>query len=130
MGSRFALVCVVFVLGCGSADETRTVRDDDPETIVEPFINVCPKFHGALAVPKTLLLGEYAVVAGYATDPDGPDARLRYEWTASSGELSNPDGAATEYRCSEVGDQILSLVARDELDCAAYMDIEMYCIEP
>ncbi|HKY39219.1 MAG TPA: hypothetical protein VJN18_24945 [Polyangiaceae bacterium] len=129
MGSRFAPLLAVLLFGCGSADQTRTARDEEPETSIEPYVNICPRFHGALVVPKTLPLGEYAVVVAIAEDPDAPHATLRYQWSASSGELSNPDGANTEYRCSEVGDQLLSLVARDELDCAAQIDIEMYCLE-
>jgi len=62
-----------------------------------------------------------------ATDPDGPDSSLAYQWTASSGVFSNPRAPATRYSCTEAGPQQLRVRALDRLGCHSELELDVTC---
>jgi hypothetical protein len=117
--------------GCGSADRTKQERPEEPDSQavnVEQTINICPQFVGSIVLPQTIPPGETAVVGVHATDPDGDDALLTYEWTATSGTFSDPEQAATHYDCDATGAQILTVVTKDARGCHVQLDIAVTCL--
>jgi hypothetical protein len=128
---RFRLAAVAFVLlpGCGAADQSHAARDDEPpKPVAGVQTNVCPIFEASFVLPKLVLADAPAFVAVRATDPDADDQRITYQWTATAGTFSEPTLPVTEYRCDELGDQVLTAIASDATNCGVAIHINVTCV--
>ncbi|HYQ14414.1 MAG TPA: hypothetical protein VEQ58_01610 [Polyangiaceae bacterium] len=126
LAASFALL-----VGCGAGDSTRAERPAqsvaDPVGVT-PQINACPLFEASLVLPQAIPFDSAAVIAVRAADPDADDLDLSYSWTATSGRFSEADNAVTEYRCDELGDQALTVTARDAAKCDVDLHIDVTCL--
>src|SRR4051812_13625428 len=128
-GFRLAPLVVILLQGCGAGDQTHAVRDDPPKwQSADIETNVCPVFEASFVSPKLVRAEAPAFVAVRATDPDADDQRITYAWTATAGTFSEPALPATEYRCDELGDQVLTAVASDASDCGVAIHINVTCV--
>jgi hypothetical protein len=86
---RSSLLCIgaVAAFGCGSGEQTDPsgASSTQPFVQVDPTVNVCPVFSGSLVIPLDIGPGVNAEIAVRASDPDGNDASLVYDWSAPSG---------------------------------------------
>jgi hypothetical protein len=125
-----AAVSVACLLGCGSADETRTVKPDDEAHTLEftPTLNLCPHFEGSFILPQTIAPGAVALLGVRAVDPDGDDLAISYGWSALSGAFTKPDRPVTEYSCDALGDQPLNVTATDSANCDATLQVSVTCL--
>ena len=119
------------LLGCGSGEQTQPTQAADPQafTQIDPTINVCPAFGGALVIPLDIGPNVLAQLVVHATDPDGNSAALAYDWSAPSGTFSDPNQPTTTYRCSAPGAQALQVRARDERDCYGSLILNVNCLD-
>ncbi len=120
----------LLLLGCGSGtaqvlgpDQT----DAGPSLQVYPTVNVCPVFNQSLINPRSIGPDASAEVVVFASDPDGLNSSLAFEWTASSGSFSEPKLPATLYRCDARGPQVLYVRALDRLGCSTELDLDVTC---
>lgn len=129
--SSTCLAAALCIGGCGAADGTPTAPDDDDGPTSVAFThdaNTCPLFEGSLVLPRAILAGENALVAVRAVDPDADDLTLKYHWSAATGEFTEPTLPITEYRCSERGPQLLTVVASDQRDCDVQLQLDVLCV--
>jgi len=118
--------------GCGAADGTRTLQEE-PVTVEargDSAVNTCPSFAFYLVLPKEIRAGEIATATALATDADSDDAKLSYVWSASAGELTQPDSSLTKYTCTDFGPQALQVTARDPQGCEANLTLAVTCLAP
>lgn len=89
-------------------------------------VNFCPTRPSITASASTSSVdGEAIALNGYATDPDG-DA-LTYSWSATSGNFTEPNAAATNFTCSSQGDATLTLKADDQHGCVKETSVTVAC---
>ncbi len=124
-----SLVALV-TLGCGAADSVRHERDDSEMKPPVSTANVCPEFGWWLLLPRSLRLGDTTEILVNVTDPDTPRGKLTFEWAAPTGAFSELHQADTSYLCQKRGRQVLTLEARDDLDCASELDLDVECLAP
>ena len=119
------------LFACGSGEQTQPSQMSEPQPItqVDPTVNVCPLFGGSLIIPLDIGPAVSSQIAVRATDPDGDDAALVYDWSASSGTFSRPDQPTTAYRCSALGAQALRVRARDPRGCFNSLVLNVNCID-
>lgn len=135
--SKLAWSFLVFAVGlcalaCGSgeqapAPEPEPAASADP-TEVQSGVNVCPRFDGSLVMPQRIAPNEPSVITVSATDPDAPDSLLVFSWSAPSGTFSSNDKPVTIYRCTRVGAEQLTVVARDRRGCTTELKIDVECV--
>jgi hypothetical protein len=129
MGFRLAPLALLLLQGCGAGDQTQVAMDDEPEWQSAGIeTNVCPIFEASFVSPKLVGADAPAFVAVRATDPDADDQRITYAWTATAGSFSEPTLPETEYRCHELGDQVLTAIARDASNCGVAIHINVTCV--
>ena len=119
------------LLGCGAAEPGTTPAPGDGDTHLQiaPTYNLCPRFAQSLVIPQAIKPRMVAEVVVIATDPDGLDSALAYDWSASSGSFTDPKQPTTGYGCVERGRQVLRLDASDALGCRAALNLEVTCLE-
>lgn len=131
LGLSYSLALLSF--GCGSGTEQVFVpdraADAGPSVQLYPTVNVCPVFNQSLINPRSIPPDASAEVIVFATDPDGLDSSLVFDWTASSGSFSEPKSSATLYRCAARGPQILYVRALDRLGCSNELDLDVTCLD-
>ena len=119
------------LLGCGSGEHNYVPEDSvDAGFSVQivPQVNVCPVFNQSLVIPRSIAPRVSAEVVVFATDPDGVDSALKFDWTASSGSFSDPIRPVTSYVCADVGSQVLHVRALDRLGCRVQLDLDVTCL--
>jgi hypothetical protein len=122
------VACAVF--GCGASPQVDTPQSTDSKPLVafDPEINVCPVFEGMLVIPLDIPPNVPAQIIVKVTDPDGIDAALTYEWSAPSGNFSDPKSPITAYRCAELGPQALRVTAEDVVGCGRSTELNVSCV--
>ncbi|MET0791002.1 MAG: hypothetical protein ABW061_05730 [Polyangiaceae bacterium] len=119
------------LLSCGTGTHSSipddVLSDAGPSVQVFPNVNVCPVFSQSLIIPRAISPRASAEVIVFATDPDGVDTALEFDWTATSGSFSDPRLPATRYSCRERGPQVLSVRALDRLGCRTQLDLDVTC---
>ena len=115
------------VLGCGVADRV-DAGDPGAETRVASGVNVCPHFEGALILPQRIAPDETAFIAVRATDPDAADSLLIFAWSAMSGTFTFSDEPVTNYSCSKLGAEQLTVTAKDRPGCSSDLTISVECV--
>ena len=129
-GGEIALASLLLV-ACGAADATRAERDELAAPVdVSGSVNQCPSFAYSMVLPQALRPGEMAMVAAFATDPDSDDTKLRYLWSATSGDFDEPAAAVALYTCADTGPQVLSVTTADPNGCEKRIDFGISCAEP
>jgi hypothetical protein len=118
-------VFVLFCVACGSAEETPQAGGQSGVN-VEVGVVRCPAFVGYSILPASLPPGVVADVTVSVMDPDSTELELR--WTATSGRFSKPTSARTKYECARVGDQVLTLSARDGDGCERKLNLDLKCL--
>jgi hypothetical protein len=130
--SRRALIAALWTLSCGTADHVaaRPPPDQDAsaDTQVASKVNVCPRFDGSLALPQKITPDQTAVLLVTASDPDGNDAQLVFTWSAPNGSFNPSDKPVTNYNCSKLGVQQLTISARDEQGCSSALSLSVECV--
>ena len=134
-----AFVVAVGALGafaCGTADHNAIppVPADDAgaggeqETHVASAVNVCPHIDNSFITPQQIPLNVSAVVAVTASDPDSALPDLTYAWHATSGTFSASDKPVTDYNCSKIGAQQLTVTVTDQPGCSTELTINVACV--
>lgn len=114
---------------CGAAPQADTPEDAAaPFVSFDPAFNVCPTFSGALVIPLDIAPNARAHIILKASDPDGLDSTLSYEWRAPTGSFSDAESAVTEYYCGALGPQALEATARDVRGCSRSLELDVTCI--
>ena len=116
--------------GCGAGDSVKHERDDRETPQAVSRANVCPEFGWWLVLPRSLRLGDTTEIVVNVTDPDTPRSKLKFEWAATTGAFSELHLADTSYTCQRLGRQVLTLDARDDLDCASVLELDVDCLDP
>jgi len=118
------------VLACGTADHVTVppASDGDAGTSVASAVNLCPRFDGSLVLPQHILPTQSAMLAVMASDPDGADSQLVFAWSAPSGVFSERDKPVTNYKCSKLGQEQLTITAADHQGCSSTLTIGVVCI--
>ncbi len=95
---------------------------------VQGFVNVCPVLDELSANPSAAYLGSSVVLTASAHDSDSGPATLSYQWTASSGVLSNPSAPNPTFTCTAPGTATLTLLASDgSATCADTQTVTVAC---
>jgi hypothetical protein len=119
----------LLALGCGSADASHFVQEQEPsqEVAIDTGINTCPSFQFSMILPQALHKGETASVLALATDPELGAAAVHYKWTATSGVFDKPEDSFSQYACADAGPQVLSVTASDPDGCEKSLDFDVAC---
>lgn len=128
---RFVLVAGVLCGACGSGASTPIEPASEGPQVVnfDSRVNVCPLFLGSAVNPPQIAPEQTAELLVLAQDPDGDDAKLTFEWSATSGAFSARKRSLTEYRCGKLGVNQLHVSARDTGGCTTSIDIAVTCLE-
>jgi hypothetical protein len=116
-------------MGCGAGDSVNHERDDEVPAPVSTA-NLCPQFSWWLLLPRSLRLGETSEILVNVFDPDTPRSKLKLDWAAANGVFSELHEADTSYTCQRRGRQLLTLDARDDLDCISVLELNVDCLAP
>lgn len=127
LGLSFA---ALLLIGCGASGKPDASDSAGANTLVQitPTANACPAFVQSLVIPQTIKPGAVADVIVIASDPDGPQSGVAFDWSASSGTFSSSDRPVTRYRCLATGSQQLHVGATDELGCRAELTLPVICL--
>jgi hypothetical protein len=125
-----AILAAHWVLACGTADHATVppAPEGDASASVASVVNLCPRFDGSLVLPQHIPPMQSAMLAVTATDPDGADSELVFAWSAPSGVFSDRDKPVTNYNCSELGQEQLTITAADHQGCSSTLTIGVVCI--
>ena len=141
-GSYLARNAFVVTLGalctfsCGTAEhnlvppvsEADGGADAGAETHVASDVNVCPHVDGAFITPQKIAPNVSAVVSVSASDPDSTVPDLTFAWSATSGVFSASDKPVTNYECSKIGAQQLTVTITDRPGCRIKFMINVECV--
>ncbi len=124
------------VLGCGTAEhsvvpsstEADAGADSGAETHVASAVNLCPHVDGSFITPQKISPKVSAVVAVSASDPDSTVPDLTFKWHATNGVFSASDKAVTNYDCSTVGSQQLTVTVTDAPGCSVELTLNVECV--
>jgi hypothetical protein len=117
------------ICACGSTTESYELPPPvRGEIALEQSSNLCPIFRYWLLLPRDVRPDLTATIQVKAIDPDTGDQDLRFSWHATSGYFSEPQAPTTEYSCTELGAQALTLTARDLDDCESILELEVQCL--
>ena len=118
------------LLGCGASGKPDASDSVGANTLIQitPVANACPAFVQSLVIPQSIKPGAVADVIVIASDPDGPESGVSFDWSASSGTFSSSDRPATRYRCLALGAQQLRVGAVDELGCRSELTLPVTCL--
>jgi 5'-nucleotidase len=81
--------------------------------LINGTLNLCPVADGINASTNDLDLGASATLAALAHDTDAAPAALSYQWTASSGTLSNATDPSPTFMCATAGIATLTFTVSD-----------------
>jgi hypothetical protein len=125
-----AAASFALLLGCGAADANKSERDDDGSDLIEvnALVNLCPRFEASFILPQAIPRDASAFVAVRAADPDGAGRKVQLEWSATSGEFTDPELPITQYRCDELGAQQLTATVTDRSGCDTSLHIDVTCL--
>jgi len=84
-------------------------------------------FIGYSVIPTVLAPDERAEVSVLVEDPEGEELELT--WDATSGDFTDDDSADTKYVCDKIGDQKLTLTARDPAGCERELELDVTCLD-
>jgi hypothetical protein len=132
LGSLPCLLSACALFGCGSGEQTPSPdlsAPEQPYIQVDPTINVCPTFAGSLVIPEDIGPGVAAEIVILVNDPDGPNAKLAFSWSAMSGVFSKPDRPTTSYTCDALGPEALTIAARDVAGCTNKLTLNVVCVD-
>ncbi|MES1165261.1 MAG: PKD domain-containing protein, partial [Verrucomicrobiota bacterium] len=93
-------------LSCQQASHTGSV-------LVNGTLNVCPTIDGTGASPAEVLVGSAIGVSAQAHDADNGPSPLAYQWTASSGVLTDASSPNPRFTCTAPGTVTLTLTVSD-----------------
>jgi hypothetical protein len=80
---------------------------------VNGSVNVCPQIDGLSANPAEVVVGESIALSGAAHDSDHGPAMLSFQWSATSGMLSDPSALTPTLTCTEAGPATVTLTVSD-----------------
>ncbi|HKY41074.1 MAG TPA: hypothetical protein VJN18_34300 [Polyangiaceae bacterium] len=86
---------VAFTLQCKGSPKTGSL-------LATGYLNECPELSVESGAAE-VLVGESTQLAAKGSDADEAPKPLSYQWTATSGVLSDPTSAKTELHCTEAG---------------------------
>ena len=101
--------------------------------LVSGALNVCPVADGINAGSNDLLVGASATLSALAHDSDAAPAALSYQWTASSGTLSDARAQNPTFTCSAPGTATLTFTVSDgdtSSGCADTLSTTVNCSAP
>jgi len=126
-----SLLIGVLCCACGSAEhgQFEPAREQPQQVDFESTINVCPAFQGSAASPIDIPPDQPSQILVLASDPDGLDSKLQFQWSADSGSFSRPKRSLTEYRCGKPGPMLLKVVARDSEGCESSLSVNVTCLD-
>jgi 5'-nucleotidase len=113
-------------LACHEAARTGSV-------LVNGKLNVCPVIDGITISPNSLSVGASVPVSAAAHDSDAGPAALTYQWTATSGTLSDPSSPNPTFSCTAAGTATLTLTVTDgdpSPTCPAKLTADVTCVTP
>ncbi len=127
-GAMFVTIAAIACAGCGAAESVTTEERKAPAVV--STANVCPAFGWWILLPRSLRLGETTDILVNVTDPDTPRSKLKLDWAATTGTFSELHRADTAYTCRHLGNQVLTLDARDDFDCVSVLQLDVTCLDP
>lgn len=101
--------------------------------LVNGALNLCAVADGITATPSELNVGASVVLAGLAHDSDAAPSALSYQWTSSSGTLSDATAAKPTFTCTSAGDVTVTMAVSDgdaNTACADDTSITITCSAP
>jgi hypothetical protein len=97
---------------------------------VDGTLNICPIADGITATPAEALVGSTLTLSALAHDPDNGPSALSYQWSASSGALSDATALAPTFTCTTAGPATITLSVSDgdaNASCAALASVTVQC---
>ncbi len=98
--------------------------------LVNGTLNVCPVIDAIAANPTEVLVGGAVGLNASAEDADSGPSPLSYQWTASSGVLSNASIATPRFTCTTPGPATLTVSVSDgdpAAGCADTQSVTVNC---
>ncbi len=131
-----AVAGALCALSCGTAEHSVIPpatdadggADAGSETQVASAVNLCPRVDSSFITPQKIAPQVNALVSVSASDPDSPIPDLTFTWHATSGVFSASDKAVTNYECSKIGTQQLTVTVTDRPGCSVEFTINVECV--
>ncbi len=119
--SAGATTSVSVTLNCGG-DDSR----NDGNLVIDGTIhvNTCPTVNLVVS-PINVSVGNTMDLEAEAEDADGDD--ITFEWTASAGEIDDPDHDDAVYTCTLAGPVTLELKVGDSSGCNVVRKVDVTC---
>ena len=114
-----AIATVALRLQCQEPDRTGQVR-------VGGAFNVCPRIDALATSVAEVYVGSRIALSATAHDLDAAPQPIRYQWSTTSGTITNPDSAHAELACTSAGDAVVTLAVTDG-DCADTLSTTVTC---
>jgi len=113
---------VVVALLCHEATRTGSV-------LVNGVLNLCPTLDGISATPNEVVVGGSIALSAFARDTDVGPSELVYNWTASSGSLSDTHSPTPQFTCTSAGTATLTLSVADGDPAANCADLGSFTVQ-
>jgi len=97
--------------------------------LVNGVLNACPIIEGIDASPAEVLLGSPIALSAIVRDLDSAPTPIAYQWSASSGNVSNGATATPTFTCTAAGPVTLTLAVTDG-DCSDSLITTVSCTVP
>jgi Lamin Tail Domain len=94
--------------------------------LINGELNLCPRVDGVGAAPREVLVGSSLSLSGLASDSDSAPSPVTYQWTASSGTLSDAAAKDPLFTCTAAGDVSITLKVSDG-DCDDALSTTVTC---
>ncbi|MET0793611.1 MAG: hypothetical protein ABW061_18975 [Polyangiaceae bacterium] len=98
--------------------------------LVNGVVNVCPTLDGVNAAPAEVVVGSSLALNAIAHDSDAGPAALVYNWTTSSGSLSDAHSPTPTFTCTSAGPATLTVSVADgdlAANCADLGSVAVFC---
>jgi hypothetical protein len=112
--------------GCGDPDRATPTPSGGLELYASA--SRCPIIESYSANPAVTGVGEQMSLQATVAQAENP-AAVSFLWFASEGAFSDSQAAATDYSCTDVGFQKVTLVVSDG-SCVDYAELPLECVAP
>jgi len=96
---------------------------------INGVLNLCPTVDSIDASPAEALVGSPIALSATASDTDHAPAAIAYQWSASSGNVSNGTTGTPTFTCTASGPVTLTLTVSDG-DCTGSLITTVGCTVP
>jgi len=94
---------------------------------VDGTFNVCATLEKVVVTPLKTSIGNRIDLRAEAAEVDGDP--IEYAWSATSGDIAQPEDSTTYYTCTEVGEHVIEVSVSDDERCSDGWSVPVACVK-